>query len=111
MHTHKRGDTWSTTGQADIKDLVTGQAANLTGWTIASQLRTADTGALIAAFVCQIVDPVAQTFTHRASNTQAWPDGLALIDVQFTSPTGEAVSTDTQTVRIVPDVTQPLAVA
>lgn len=106
MHTHKRGDSWSTTGQADIKDLVTGQPADLTGWTIASQLRAANTGALIANFDCALVDPVAQIFTHKAIGTQDWPEGLAVLDVQFTSPNGETVSTDTQTLRIVPDVTK-----
>ena len=108
MHTHKRGDTWSLTAQADVRDLATGAKADLTGWTIASQLRDAATGELIADFVCTLVDPVAQTFTHAApESTGAWPDGLAVLDVQFTSATGQTVSTDTQTIRIVPDVTQP----
>ena len=107
MHTHKQGDTWSLTAQADVRDLATGTKADLTGWTIASQLRAADTGALIAEFECTLVDPVAQTFTHTATSTATWPEGLAVLDVQFTSATGQTVSTDTQTIRIVPDVTQP----
>jgi hypothetical protein len=106
MHTHKKGDTWSLTATADVRDLVTGNKADLTGWTIASQLRAADSGTLITDFVCTLVDPVAQTFTHAAATTAAWPEGLAVLDVQFTSPGGQTVSTDTQTIRIVPDVTQ-----
>ena len=32
MQTHKRGDTWSTVGQATIKDLTTGELVDLTDW-------------------------------------------------------------------------------
>jgi hypothetical protein len=106
MHKHKKGDTWSLTAQADVRDLATGNKADLTGWTIASQLRAADSGTLITTFACTLVDPVAQTFTHIAASTAAWPEGLAVLDVQFTSPNGQTVSTDTVTIRIVPDVTQ-----
>ena len=106
MHTHKKGDTWSLAAQADVRDLATGTKADLTGWTIASQLRAADTGALITDFACTLVDPVAQTFTHIAASTATWPEGLAVLDVQFTSAAGQVVSTDTQTIRIAPDVTQ-----
>jgi hypothetical protein len=106
MHTHKKGDTWSLTAQADVRDLATGNKADLTGWQIASQLSSADGGALITTFACTLVDPAAQTFTHIAASTAAWPEGLAVLDVQFTSPHGQTVSTETQTIRIVPDVTQ-----
>jgi hypothetical protein len=105
MHKHKKGDTWSLAAQADVRDLATGNKADLTGWQIASQLRAADSGALITDFVCTLVDPAAQTFTHVAANTTTWPEGLAVLDVQFTSPSGQTVSTDTATIRIVPDVT------
>ena len=107
MHTHKKGDTWSLTATADVRELATGSKADLTGWTSASQLRAADSGTLITSFACTLADPVAQTFTHIATGgTATWPEGLAVLDVQFTSPGGQTVSTDTQTIRIVPDVTQ-----
>lgn len=106
MHTHKTGDTWRTLGQANIQDLSTGAPANLTGWAIASQLRDSVTGALIQTFDCQLVDPVAQTFTHAAASTAHWPPGLAALDVQFTDPQGQTVSTDTQVIRVLPDVTR-----
>lgn len=116
MHTHKRGDTWSTVGQATIKDLTTGELVDLTDWQIASELRTPD-GTLIAAFACTYTgtttDPdtqeVTQTFTHIATSTADWPVGLAELDVQFTSPSGQVVSTDTQVIKVLRDVTEATA--
>jgi hypothetical protein len=113
MQTHKRGDTWSTVGQATIKDLTTGELVDLTDWQIASELRKPD-GTLIAAFACTYTgtttDPETevetQTFTHIATDTSSWPVGMAEIDVQFTSPSGQVVSTDTQVIKVVRDVTE-----
>lgn len=103
--THRRGDTWSRVGIAGIKDH-TGAAMNLTGWTVRSQGRHLDTGALVAEFVCTLTDPVAQTYTHVCNTTTQWPDDMEC-DVQFTSPSGFVVSTPVFRIRVDPDVTQP----
>lgn len=116
MHTHKQGDSWSTVGQATIKDLTTGELVDLTDWQIASELRTPG-GELIAAFDCAYTgtttDPATQvqtqTFTHIATTTSNWPVGLAELDVQFTSPSGQVVSTDTQVIKVLRDVTEAAA--
>lgn len=101
---HKIGDTWSRVGTADFRNLVDKSKADLTGWTILSQIRTADdANTLIADFECEWVDPVAQTFTHKCVDTKLWPEGLAQFDIQFTSPNGEVTSTDTALVTVARD--------
>lgn len=102
---HKRGDTLAW-GCAYTDDA--GQPINLTGYSIASQIRHPN-GTEIATLEVTIDDPRTQgTFLLGASEatTAGWLPGLYRCDVQFTSPGGEVYSTDTFNVRVVADVTQ-----
>lgn len=101
---HKRGDTWDFSGP--LLDAA-GEPWNLTGWAVASQLRT-PAGALIQGFTCTVLDAPNGVIRVQASatDTAAWPIGRALTDVQLTSPDGAVVSTTTVAFDVVTDVTQ-----
>lgn len=80
-----------------------------TGWTVASQIR--DTrGRLIADLTATWQDPEEDTRVLRLfqSETAAWPIGTHELDIQFTHTANETViSTVTQPVEVLRDVTQP----
>lgn len=100
---HKRGDTWNYIGYAGIQDF-DGKNIDLTGWLILAQARDQN-GKLIAEFACAWIDPAQQTYNMRAQ-TSAWPVASLWIDVQFTAPSGDVISSPTVQVSIVKDVTQ-----
>lgn len=103
---HKRGDTLSC-GCA-WKDNA-GAAINLTGYTIASQVRA--TG-FVDNLTITVTDAVNGLFTLSATATQtsSWPitDGASsrmFCDIQFTVG-AVVVSTDTFQIIVVQDITQ-----
>lgn len=103
--THKRGDTFDRSGQITIN--VDGvHVPDLTGWAGAAQVRTRS-GALIAAITFTWLDATQSLARIRAADTTGWPVGPAEIDIQLTSPAGDVVSTDTERLDIVSDVTRP----
>jgi hypothetical protein len=104
---HKRGDAWSRAGIAGIRT-PDGQLMDLTGWQVRSQAREKDGGGLVCEFVCTLVDPITQTYTHAKQDTTAWPVCDLLCDVEFTSPTGFNVSTDTFEIKVLEDQTRPV---
>lgn len=91
-------------GYATVTELETGKLADLTGWIIESQLRDLK-GKLIAEFQCAIIDPVEQVFSHIATETKSWPPCVAQLDIRFTSPDGQVISTDKQDILIERGVT------
>lgn len=103
---HRRGDKWSFVGQASVTDL-SGVKVDVSGWQISSELRTSPGGALLAEFTCAWIDPVAQTFSHVATNSAEWPIGPALLDIVIAGPDGEEISTEAVRVDIVDRVTKP----
>ena len=99
----KRGDTFSLAAvvQGD------GVAADITGWTIASQIRTAS-GTLIDTLTVAVTSAVAGTYTldeSAAGVTEAWPVGKLEMDIQYTVG-GVIVSTETAQIRVERDVTR-----
>ena len=101
---HKRGDSWSYIGIADIRS-PDGTLIDLPGWSIASEGRTGS-GALVQTFSMDWIDPVAQTYSMQAMNTRDWKLGTLNLDIQFSSPSGFVISTPTAAIEIVNDVTK-----
>ena len=112
ISTHKRGDTFDysdrfvlTVDGVDMPDL--------TGATGSSQLRHAgdraagiEPGTLVAELLFTWIDATQRLYRVRASgSTGAWPLGIVKHDVQLTLPSGDVVSTDTELIKIVEDVT------
>ncbi len=102
----KGGDTFNFVGEFTLKD---GSALvmDMTGWTGLSQVRTKKF-VLIADLAFSWIDPVNRLFRVQfVGDTEAWPRGEALIDIELTSPDLQTViSTRTGRFLIVNSVTQ-----
>lgn len=99
----KRGDTFILSGPITVTD--GGEAlTDLTGFTGRSQLRELK-GPLIAELVFSWLDAEQCLCQLSASNTAAWPVGLAEFDIELTSPAGQVMSTRTACIEIVKDIT------
>lgn len=95
--TFKRGDTFSMLNTLADEDI--------TGWTIASQVRRHD-GYLIDTLVPSIIDgPSGQYSLESSGSTDGWPVGAAVFDIQYTDTSGLIVSTETVSLVIQEDVT------
>lgn len=100
----KQGDTFDYSGPVQVLD-PTGTAVDMTNWTVASQVRFPDarkTVNLVAAWL----DGGFTSVRLQSTDTQSWETGVAEIDVQFTSPGGAVVSTETVRFHVVKDVTR-----
>lgn len=88
MITTTRGDSFALT--IAVKATAGGAASDLTGWTVAAQLRkpsrTNDRGALMEALTVTIADPTTGVIvlSATAAQTALWTVGAAEFDVQFT---------------------------
>lgn len=101
-HTLKQGDTLDLSGFAQLDD---GGVAILTGWSGAAQVRDMS-GVLIEALTFEWLDASQGLMRiYSVNDTTAWPVGRAQFDVQFTTGTGEVVSTPTVYLTIEGDVT------
>lgn len=99
----KRGDTYELSGTLTDDQ---GSPINLTGWQIASQIRTQD-GTLVAVLV-PVVDNAAEgayRLTFPGDNS-TWPVGFHHQDVEYTDSQGKRISTETITVNVVEDITR-----
>lgn len=101
----KTGDTYALACTYKVNDA----AVDLTGYTIASQLRS-DTYVLISDTTVEIdADQVANagkfTITASPADTSSWPTGNHLIDIEV-SLGGVKKSSETVTQPVVRDVTQ-----
>lgn len=99
--THKRGDTleW-------VVDLTqNGSAVDITGWTITSQIRQETT--LIDTLAVDVVNAANGQFNLLATpaQTSSWALGSHSVDIEFISPTGFVVSSQTFTLQLVRDIT------
>lgn len=92
---HKRGDTWSCV--AEIPPTI-----NLTGATAKCQIRT-QSGELIDDIDAEVKD--GKVLVLRRQDTNRWPLGVAMFDIQFTLPGGDVISTNTVNLSIERDVT------
>lgn len=104
MHEFRIGDTWSFVGTVAITD-PDGNAVRLNGYTIKSQLLRAD-GAVISDFVCEWIDVNIGSFRHYKRDTSHWKVGDKIFNLVFISPNNEIVSTDTQTIKLLPRATR-----
>lgn len=99
----KRGNTFDMSGLATV--YVNGvKVTDFTGWTGASQIRTRQ-DVLVCDLTFEWLDTAGNMRIYCPGSTQAWPIGTALIDVEFTDPSGRVVSTDTAILDIGQDVT------
>lgn len=96
----KRGDTFSLR--------CTLQAEGVSDWSSwglpAAQVRFRD--ALVSTLTAAWEDHAAGVYTLRDDSTQDWPVGDLLIDIQYTAPNGDRLSTQTFAVGCVADVTR-----
>ena len=79
---------------------------NLTGWTIASQVRT-KRGSLLSELTVDLHTPLAGQYSLRSDATATWPTGMAEMDISYTDSGGRVMSTETLLVSIEHDVTHP----
>lgn len=103
MITIKRGDTLLVSATVRNKDR---SAVNLTGYTVASEIRN-EAGTLLAALTATITSPTTGVYTLSASPgaTATWPAGSYFADVKYTSGGGQVTHTATFPVRVLPAVT------
>lgn len=101
----KRGDTFDVSGPVAVGENETA-LTDLTGWQASSQVRSVPNNELIADLQLEWLQFSPPLLRLRATSTSSWPIGRAQIDIEFTSPAGDKVSTDTQSFEVVQDVTQ-----
>ncbi len=101
---HKRGDTFRFS--AVLRETKTGPAMDLTGWTIASMVRDADS-VLIDTLTVTVTDAAAGEYSLLVEDTSAWPVGQAYWDIQYTDDGDVIRSTETIRLNIIEDVTYP----
>ena len=77
---------------------------NLTGWTIASQVRT-KRGVLLATLTVDLHTPASGEFSLRTDATTTWPTGMAEMDISYTDSGGRVMSTETLILHVEHDVT------
>lgn len=100
-----RGDTFEFSGPVTVR--VNGvETDDLTGYEAASQVRTED-GRLIGVLTCSFLNrQPAILHVVFDGDTSGWRVGKALIDVEFTDPSGRFVSTPAVAFLIKDDVTK-----
>lgn len=103
-NTHKRGDTFDYADQLAMT--IDGAAVtDFTGMTGSSQLRD-NAGNLAAALAFTWLNAAQGLFRVRSiGTTDTWPVGVLLHDVQITTASGDVVSTATEVIQLVGDVT------
>lgn len=102
----KVGDTFDVSDQL-IMTADGVAVTDFTGMTGASQIRGTN-GMLIANLVFTWLDATQGLYRARydGGSTQGWPLGMANHDVQLTTASGDVVSTETEHIQLVHDVTQ-----
>lgn len=88
------GDTFRYSGPA----LYDGEPVNMTGWTAVAKIRRDEGGQpgdLIATLGCTITTPTTPiiNLSASASSTATWEPGPALLDIRFTTGTGQVLTT------------------
>lgn len=98
----KRGDTFIVQGQATVNDV----AQNLTGWTIASQVRNGSS--LLSTLTLTWIDQSTGVYklTALPAATATWPTKMLACDIQYTTAAGQVISTETFGINCLADVTQ-----
>jgi len=92
--TFKRGDTF--TIQCNIE-------LDITGWLIESQIRSGDK--LITVLELELVNPLTGIYKLKHVDTKLWPVGELQCDIQYTTNTGQIISTETFIIEVMKDIT------
>lgn len=100
----KRGDTFDFSGQVSLTDSGV-VVQDMTGWTGASQLRTS-LDVKITDLTFAWLDAAQRLCRITGVATSEWPLGDLFMDVEFTSPAGDVVSTQTANIKMVKDITR-----
>lgn len=104
MNTIKRGDTLALSGNAGLT-LNGAAVTDYSGWAAACQLRTI-AGTLVADLSASIAANGLLVISAPAAATALWPLGAHELDIQFTAPTGEVISSGTATLVVAKDITR-----
>jgi hypothetical protein len=101
--THKRGDTF----EIIVDFTINGQAQDITGWQIRSQIRDMRK-VLLKELDITPIDLAAGQFSLNATaaETRDWQPAAYQCDIEFTNPDGFVVSSSTFSVSVVRDVTR-----
>lgn len=95
MIIHKRGDTFAYAGTIPAE-------IDFAGATVTSQIRN-EGGRLVAVVAVVVQDTAIQL---RVNETNNWPIGKVFLDIQFKFPGGDVLSTSTETIKVIPDITR-----
>ncbi len=103
MIVFKKTGTFHISGQ--LTSFADGVAfTDMTGWTGASELRTAD-GVLVSNLNFTWTDAAQRLFTLSVADPSGWPLGTHNFDILMTSPTGDVIPTHTGQIQVIPGVT------
>ncbi len=98
---------------ADYSNIITvaasnGQALNLTGYSVASQIRKSYQSSTVYNFVSSVYDATTGKIRLQLSNAQssAIPAGRWLYDVEITSPSGTKTRVIEGIVTVTPEITR-----
>ena len=99
--THKRGDTLRIVCQLQDDDQA---PINIAGLTIASQIRQSN-DRLVSNLDVTVLDAVLGKF-ELSADTDEWPTGRHLCDIEYTQANGDVFSTVTFDVLVLRDITR-----
>lgn len=96
----KRGDTFLLEGTVTQNST----PQDITGWTIRSQVRNGPV--LVAALVVSYVDRTLGKYQLRFNNTANWPVRTLQCDIEYTTSSGQIVSSETFDIEVAADITR-----
>jgi len=99
----KRGDTFVLSNVVTQSDVV----VDITGWTIRCHIRKGPD--LVESLTAAITNAAqgAYTLTALPAATELWPVGCTLsADIEYTTASGQVLSTDTFSIPVVADITK-----
>lgn len=101
--THKRGDTFELSATLENS----GNAVDITNFTITSQVRDVE-DALLQALTVTITDAATGAFTVSATpaQTETWAVKTYDCDIEFVEADGEVNSTETFQINVIKDITR-----
>ena len=97
--TIKNGDTFAV--QASVSGVTVDNGIDK--WQIKSQVRKPKTLELVAELSVNVVDYA--TYQLLCANTDNWPAGILYCDIQYTTSSGQKVSTETFNVNVIQGIT------
>lgn len=99
----KRGDSFILQNTVKIDNVV----QDITGWQIESKIRQGST--FVDTLTVTKIDAINGVYQIKKTDTTAWPASTApkslLMDIQYTLPSGQVVSTETFEIACVIDIT------